>query len=116
MRSEKADPSSLGSTPFIGLEHIEPHTSRLVAQGSATDVRSTVAQFKAGDILYGRLRPYLNKVIEAPFDGCASAEIVPFTPHNGVSSSLLRRVMMSAQFLVFTASLDKGDRPRVSAK
>jgi len=116
VRSDKVDPKALGSMPFIGLEHIEPHTSRLIGQGSATDVRSAVARFRAGDVLYGRLRPYLNKVIEASFDGCASAEIVPFTPHEGVSASLLRRLMMSEDFLEFTASLDKGDRPRVSAR
>lgn len=115
VRSVKADPMTLRDTPFIGLEHIESQTSRLINVGSAADVRSAVAQFRAGDILYGRLRPYLNKVIEASFDGCASAEIVPFTPYPGVCAPLLKRVMMSTRFLEFTASLDKGDRPRVNA-
>lgn len=116
VRAEKTDPKELGTAPFIGLEHIEPRTGRLVSQGTAADVRSSVAQFKTGDILFGRLRPYLNKVIEASFDGCASAEIVPFTPAEGIVPSLLKRLMMSAEFLDFTASLDRGDRPRVKAE
>lgn len=116
VRSDKANPTTLGATPFVGLEHIEPQTSRLITVGSAADVRSAVAQFRAGDVLYGRLRPYLNKVIEASFDGCASAEILPFAPYPGVLSSMLKRVMMSARFLEYTASLDKGDRPRVNAE
>lgn len=116
IRGEKADPGALGDIPFIGLEHIEPHTSRLIAEGKASDVRSAVACFRAGDILFGRLRPYLNKVIEAPFDGCASAEIIPFAPADDVEPSLLRRLMMSPDFLAFTASLDRGDRPRVNGE
>lgn len=116
VRGDKAHPSTLDiKTPYIGLEHIEPHSSRLLGLGKVGDVRSTVAQFKKGDILFSRLRPYLNKVTQAMFDGCASAEIVPFAPNDGIEPSLLKRVMMSQDFLAFTASLDKGDRPRVSA-
>lgn len=113
VRKTKADPASMRGSPFIGLEHIEAHTSQLLGVGRAEDVRSSVATFVRGDILYGRLRPYLNKVIEAPFDGCASAELVPFVAHDGIDRTLLRRWMMAPDFLEFTASLDRGDRPRV---
>lgn len=115
VRNSKADPATLSGQAFIGLEHIEAHTSRLLEYGLADDVRSSVATFVTGDILFGRLRPYLNKVIEAPFDGCASAELIPFVAEEGVNKALLRRWMMSPDFLARTASLDQGDRPRVKA-
>ena len=101
--------------PFIGLEHVEAQSGKLLGQGVASDVRSAVARFEAGDILYGRLRPYLNKVVEVAGSGCASAELIPLTPADDVSGGLLRRIIMSEQFLAFTAALDRGDRPRVSA-
>jgi type I restriction enzyme S subunit len=115
-RTEKLDPTKLGNLPFIGLEHIEAHTSRLLGQSTAKDVKSSVSSFRRGDILFGRLRPYLNKVIEAPFDGCASAEVVPFEPQEGIVPTLLKCLMMSADFLEYTASLDRGDRPRVKGE
>jgi type I restriction enzyme S subunit len=115
VRNAKADPKTLSGQPFIGLEHIEAHTSRLLEYGQAEDVRSAVTTFCTGDVLYGRLRPYLNKVIEAPFDGCASAELIPLIVEAGIDRSLLRRWIMSREFLAFTASLDQGDRPRVKA-
>lgn len=116
IRIEKLDPAKLGDLPFVGLEHIEAHTGRLLGQATARNVRSSVSSFRKGDILFGRLRPYLNKVIEVSFDGCASAEVVPFEPRDGIIPSLLKRIMMSEDFLEFTASLDRGDRPRIKGE
>lgn len=113
LRNAKALPSNLGQAPFIGLEHIEPHSGRLLAHGFASDVKSAVATFKPGDILYSRLRPYLNKVFQPDFVGCASAELIVLTPTPGIEAGFLRRVIMSPHFLAYTASLDQGDRPRV---
>ena len=61
LRGEKLDPATASDAPFIGLEDIEPHTSRIVKIGKGSDVKSSVARFSAGDLLYSRLRPYLNK-------------------------------------------------------
>ena len=72
-RKEKANPQKLGDLPFIGLEHVEAHSSRLLGTSRASDVKSAVVIFKAGDVLYGRLRPYLNKVIQPDFAGCAGS-------------------------------------------
>ena len=56
-----------------------------------------------------------NLLFAPDFSGCASAELVPFVPLQGIERRYLQRVMMSSEFLEFTASLDRGDRPRVSA-
>lgn len=63
--------------PYIGLEHIEAHTGKLLDTINSNEVESSTFKFKKGDVLYGRLRPYLQKVIIAPFEGCCSTEIFP---------------------------------------
>jgi len=66
---------------IIGLENIESNSGKLLSfkpiKGSES-VSSKVV-FKKGNILYGKLRPYLNKVYLAEFDGIATTEIIPFT-------------------------------------
>ncbi len=57
---------------YVGLENIEPQTMRLVGYGNAHDVRSSSMRFSNGDVLYGKMRPYLNKVWVAEFDGLCS--------------------------------------------
>ncbi len=59
---DKVDPLAVPETPYVGLEHIESHTMRLLGHGKSTEVRSTKTRFSSGDVLYGKLRPYLNKV------------------------------------------------------
>ncbi|MBN9479206.1 MAG: restriction endonuclease subunit S [Bordetella sp.] len=112
---EKADPAVLGNLAFIGLEHVEPHTGQLLGQGDATNVRSTVVRFEPNDVLFGRLRPYLNKVWLADAPGCASAEMIVVRPRERVAPRFVQKLMMTAEFLDFTAALDRGDRPRVNA-
>lgn len=114
LRGEKVSPEFVPESQFIGLEDIEPHTSRILKVGQASDVRSAVARFDRGDLLYSRLRPYLNKVVVAPFDGVASAEILVLQPTGATKAEFVRRRIMAADFLEFAALLDKGDRPRVN--
>ncbi|NJA08107.1 restriction endonuclease subunit S [Methylococcaceae bacterium WWC4] len=77
----KIDPqtSSISSHFYIGLEHIESHTGHLLREaGDKTeggDILSIKTQFKAGDILYGKLRPNLNKVYLSEQDGICSTDI-----------------------------------------
>jgi type I restriction enzyme S subunit len=113
LRGEKRSPQELSDTPYVGLEHVEPHTSRLLGHARADELKSSGAVFSEGELLYSRLRPYLNKVWLADRDGIASAEFLVFQAAGGSSMEFVRRRIMSDDFLAFTASLDKGDRPRV---
>ncbi|WP_434404996.1 hypothetical protein [Sphingobium sp. DN12] len=114
LRGDKVDPASIPEKSFIGLEDIEPHTSAILRVGQASEVKSSVACFEAGDVLYSRLRPYLNKVARPDFPGVASAEILALKPSDAAEAEFVRRNIMTRGFLDFTAMLDKGDRPRVS--
>ncbi|MDW9854079.1 hypothetical protein GOB46_16010 [Sinorhizobium meliloti] len=113
-RSEKADPSTVPDLPFLGLEDVEAYSGRVIGYGSTADMKSSVALFSKGDLLFGRLRPYLQKILIADCDGAASAEFIVMKSnrhsHLGFFSALLR----SDQFLEYTALVSSGDRPRVS--
>lgn len=114
LRADKVDPAGIPEKSFLGLEDIEPHTSTILRVGTASEVKSSVACFEAGDVLYSRLRPYLNKVARPDFSGVASAEILALKPSDAAEAEFVRRKIMTREFLDFTAMLDKGDRPRVS--
>ena len=62
---------------FVGMENIESGTGRLLGYQDSNEIGSASFKFSKGDVLYGRLRPYLRKVIIADFDGCCSTEIFP---------------------------------------
>lgn len=113
-RGEKAAPSTLGDAPFVGMDHIEAQTSRLLATQPVSELKSAVSVFKTGDILYGRLRPYLNKVHEAEFDGAASAEFIVIPPSPAIEQRYLAYRMRSPDFVSLANQRSTGDRPRVT--
>ena len=63
--------------PYIGMEHIESSTGHIIGHGNSNDIKSSSFKFEKGDVLYGRLRPYLRKVYVAEFNGCCSTEVFP---------------------------------------
>jgi hypothetical protein len=65
-----------GRAIFVGLEHIESGTGRRIGQLEVEKSRLTGRKpvFKKGDIVYGYLRPYLNKVWVADSDGLCSVD------------------------------------------
>lgn len=82
---------------YIALENIESGTGRLInfAPVKGKFIESNKFAFEKGDILYGRLRPYLRKAIIAPFDGICATEIIPLKPLDGVNSEYLREFLLS---------------------
>lgn len=75
-------------TRYVGMEHIEQGTGDLLGTISSDEVLSNTFAFNKGDVLYGRLRPYLKKVIVANFDGCCSTEIFPIQSNDIIASFL----------------------------
>ncbi|KUR72112.1 hypothetical protein AQZ52_02050 [Novosphingobium fuchskuhlense] len=79
----KVEPKALRSDAWLlELEDIEKDTGRLLNRSlvSERSPQSTKSEFTAGDILYGKLRPYLNKVIVAGEGGYSTTEIVALRP------------------------------------
>jgi|GEM_PF-116523 Restriction endonuclease S subunits len=63
--------------PYVGLEHIESNSGRFVGSLEPQVVKSSTFYFNEQHVLYGRLRPYLNKVLLPDFEGHCSTEIFP---------------------------------------
>jgi len=61
---------------LIELENIESKTGRILSVSEITKTKNTYSKFEAGDILFGKLRPYLQKYASPDFDGVCSSEIL----------------------------------------
>lgn len=112
-KSERVSPANSPSAPYIGLEHVQAHTNTILGTVPASTMTSSSASFKAGDVLYGRMRPYLNKVVRPKFAGLASAEFIIFPESEVFDSSFLLNRLSSSDFVEFACSQYEGDRPRV---
>lgn len=98
---------------YIGLEHIEPGTFTRIGMGTSDETLSLKSEFSTGDVLLGKLRPYLNKVWIADIDGVCSTEFLVF-PKNEFSVWLYLN-FQSKRFLDYTTSMTAGTQhPRAS--
>jgi type I restriction enzyme S subunit len=95
------------------MEHVEAQTMRLLATARAGEMKSAAVHFEAGDVLSGRLRPYLNKVLRPSFEALASAEFNVIPPSAAIDQRFLQYILNSGQFVSFASHLNAGDRPRV---
>lgn len=112
-RGIKVKPSEMEDAPFIGLKDIEAHTLRLLGTGQARDFKSSGSYFDRGDVLYGRLRPYLNKVYQPDFNGIASGEFIVFPNQSHLNNTYLMYFLNQSEFVSYATRLNAGDRPRV---
>lgn len=101
----------------MGLEHIERETHRVLTDGLAHDASSTKSRFSRGDVLYGRLRPNLNKVAIADFDGVCSTDILVFRPSPAILNKFLLAILSSHEFISYATHHARGvNLPRVPMK
>lgn len=112
-RSGKALPSKTPDAKFIGMEHVEAHTMRLLGTVPASEMKSAANVFQKGDVLYGRLRSYLNKVYQPEFCGLCSGEFIVLPESPEVSGSFLKYRLNAMDFVAFATHINTGDRPRV---
>ncbi|WP_028318861.1 restriction endonuclease subunit S [Desulfobulbus elongatus] len=98
------------NTWLLDLEDIEKGTSRILFRVKFLErqSKSTKSTFQKGDVLYGKLRPYLDKVVVADVDGVCTTEIVPIVPFNGIHSEFLRWLLKRPAFLAYVNSLMYG--------
>ena len=91
-KTTKVEPSQLtDETWVLELEDIEKDSSKILNQLSFAErkSKSTKNSFNAGDVLYGKLRPYLNKVVMAPKDGVCTTEIIPLNGNGHILNKFL---------------------------
>ncbi|HAV5510517.1 restriction endonuclease subunit S [Acinetobacter baumannii] len=106
-------------TWVLELEDIEKGTSKLIQRIEASNrpFKSTKNVFKTGDVLYGKLRPYLNKVLVAETDGVCTTEIVPIDAEPFVNNRYLFYWFRGGQFLNYVEAVSYGvNMPRLGTK
>jgi len=101
----------------LGLEHIESHTGRVttkVRKPAAAAGNSTLI-FDEGNVLYSKLRPYLNKVVVPDEPGIATTELIPLRPRPElVLREYLAYYLRSPRFLAYASQFVTGAKmPRV---
>jgi len=107
-------------TLYVGMEHIESNTGRLITDKLPTvrNIKGLVFQFTPDHILYGKLRPYLNKVWKPHFSGVCSTELVPIRcDEKQIDGNYLKFWLLSPMFVVYAKKFSEGTRmPRVNLK
>ena len=86
---------SNGDMPYVGMEDIKSHTGEFLGDLAPKSVGSATFRFTSKHLLYGRLRPYLNKVMLPDFAGHCSSEIFPI--------ECSERILRSYLFYWFTS-------------
>lgn len=75
---------------YVGLEHLESGKTEISGYKKNGKEKSSTRVFREGDVLYGKLRPYLDKAAVAPFDGICSSDIIPIYATDRSSESYLK--------------------------
>ncbi|WP_421248106.1 restriction endonuclease subunit S [Aeromonas jandaei] len=119
-KTEKCELSDVtGDTWILELEDIEKDSSKIIQRLDATarPFKSTKNKFSKGDVLYGKLRPYLNKVVIADNSGVCSTEIIPLNAEPYIDNRYLFYWLKSKHFLDFVNSVSYGvNMPRLGTK
>ena len=94
----------------LELEDIEKDTGRLVKRlaKSERSINGNRHAFSEGQVLFSKLRTYLNKVLVAPSNGYCTTEIIPISPQSGVIPEYLNLVLRSQYFMDYTEQCGYG--------
>lgn len=100
--------------PYLGLEHIESWTGRKI-DGEINNSEGLASSFLAGDVLFGKLRPYLAKVHLAQQPGLISSEALVVRSKDELYAGFLKYYMLSRDFINIVDSSTYGSKmPRAS--
>jgi type I restriction enzyme S subunit len=113
LRNEKTDEAS-AEEDYLELEDMDSGSGRILSRRNTLEVGSAVTLFKTGDVLFGKLRPYLEKYWVAEFDGKCTGEILAFKPQR-IAGRFLFYCLGSRWFIERCNALAYGAKmPRVS--
>lgn len=104
---------------LLELKDIEKDTGCLLARvrAGSRNPKSTKSEFRKGDILYGKLRPYLSKVLVADSDGYSTTEITAIRPLVPVSLEYCALALRRPDFVAYVTHVGQGTKmPRLRIK
>ncbi len=113
--SVQCDPGDVPDATYLGLEHLASGRLRQIAAGSAADVKSHKFAFQTNDVLYGKLRPYLDKAVLAGDDGVCTTELLVLRAKPEIDPRYLACVVHAPEFIEHAMSGVTGaHHPRTS--
>lgn len=119
-KTEKVEPDSIDENTWVlELEDIEKDSSKILKRltYASRQSKSTKNKFSKGDVLYGKLRPYLNKVVIADADGVCTTEIIPLSGEPLVDNRYLFYWLKTAEFSSYVTKVGYGvNMPRLGTK
>lgn len=117
-KRQQVDPNLVDkNTPYIGLEHIPRNSIVMSGWGNASDVVSTKLLFEKGDVLFGKIRPYLHKVIIACMSGITSSDTIVISASEKKYSALVLMMASSINFVSHATATSQGTQmPRADWK
>jgi type I restriction enzyme, S subunit len=106
--------------PYVGLEHIERESGHFAPEFKRQPETLLATKFRFTDkhVLYGKLRPYLKKVVLPSFEGVCTTEILPILPKEGkLDRKYLYAVLLSNEFVKWASARVSGaNLPRLDPK
>lgn len=99
LRGEKA--VGTNGARYVGMEHVLSKVGKFnpVVDGTQEEAESTVNVFSKGNVLFGKLRPYLAKCVVADTDGVCSSEFLVLSPSDEVVPAYLNATMLMQEFI-----------------
>ncbi len=111
-KSGKFNPIKENSfTKCIELEHLETGTGQLLGFIDGSNSGSIKNKFNEGDVLFGKLRPYLKKYLQAPFEGVCSSEIWVLKGVK-ITNSFLFQIVQTNKFIDIANQSSGSKMPR----
>ncbi len=110
------DPTEIDpDTPYFGLEHLPRKSIALSEWGKASEVQSSKLEFKKGEILFGKIRPYFHKVGVAPIDGVCSSDTIVIASKAPKYFSVVLACISSEEFVNHATQTSQGTKmPRAN--
>ena len=114
-RTEKTVPVEADARRYVALEHLAQGSPILLGWSAAGRATSAKTVFRAGDVLFGRLRPYLRKAAPAPFDGLCSTDILALFTRENLDARYLAQLAQWQPFQQHAVATSSGTKmPRTS--
>lgn len=111
LSSEKFNPIlATNDLPCVEMEHIEQETGQILGYTSAINQKSIKNRFKAGQVLFGKLRPYLKKYARPGFDGVCSSEVWVLSGNQDVCDNRFLFYLVQTHRFISTANVSSGSK------
>lgn len=119
-RSKQVKPEQIPANSWLlGLEEIESNGGLIRKCYDWESINSSKSAFKAGNVLYSKMRPYLNKVIIADEDGFCSTELLVLDvnqAHLPLHAGFMLYFLRAPYFVSLATKHSQGQKPRLDLK